>query len=101
MAATAQALKRGGRSSEPIKKEFYNANASKLKKEAESEKEDFKRGGKAKRKHGGKADGKRAHRRADKPHRARGGHTPFTEAATVKGRPGAKYDGAPSTKQDD
>jgi hypothetical protein len=101
---------KGGKGLEAIPEHrFYNAEDSKVHEEADDEKPDFKRGGKAKkkpaRKRGGKAEGQRPQRRADKPRRARGGgsggHSPFTKAATVEGRPGGDYDGKPSTREDD
>ncbi len=74
-------------------------------KEASEEKETFKRGGAAKhkkRKHGGHVDGEKPHMRLDK--RAAGGkvggHSPFSHAATVKGRPGGEYDGQPDKEAD-
>ncbi len=68
-------------------------------KEAEEDKDSFKRGGRAKkRKDGGKAEGHKPMHRLDK--RASGGkvggHSPLTMAAKVEGRPGGKYDGGDS-----
>ena len=110
-----KARARGGKSSEPIKKDFYNAEDSAAHDETEQKEESFKRGGtirkpKAKRKRGGavrrglRADGQRARPRADKPRRARGGeasHSPLTKAADTEGRPGGDYEGKPTTREDD
>lgn len=61
---------------------LYNAAGSPEAHEAEDEVDDFKKGGKArKRKDGGKAEGKAAKERGDRKPRAKraaGGHTPFT-----------------------
>jgi hypothetical protein len=67
----------------------YNAKGSPEIKEAENEKEGFKKGG-AKKKEGGHAEGKKPHKRLDKA--ARGGHikkhaaggSPFSSAAARK-----------------
>jgi hypothetical protein len=88
-----------------VDEDFYNAEHSPLRKEAETDKESFARGGrKRKRKRGGRAAGKRPRQRADKPRRASGGraaHSPLTRAADIDGRPGGDYDGKPSSREDD
>lgn len=82
----------------PKDEQDYTPGNVKEMKEAKSEKDDFKKGGHVKkRKHGGHVEGKKPMHRMDK--RARGGsvggHSPFTKAASVEGRPGGKYDGSP------
>src|SRR5271167_3122211 len=72
--------------------------------ESKDETDSFKRGGKAKkRKAGGHVDGKKPAMRLDK--RASGGrmsgHSPFTKAASIEGRPGGKYDGSASNDRED
>lgn len=71
-------------------------------KEADDEKDSFKKGGAMKRKKGGSVEGKKAHARLDK--RASGGrmsgHSPLSSASSVKGRPGGSYDGE-TDKSDD
>ena len=72
-------------------------------KEAEDEKDSFKKGGHVKkRKKGGKVEGHKPHRRLDK--RASGGrmtgHSPLSHAANVKGRPGGDYDGKTDPSDD-
>ena len=87
-----------------VEQDFYNAERSPTKKEAESSEDSFKRGGHkkvAKRKRGGKVDGRRGHSRADKPRRARGGHSPLTAAAQVKVRDGMDENGAETSRYGD
>lgn len=78
-------------------------------KEAEDEKDSFKKGGHVKkRKKGGHVDGKKEHHRLDKCHhmarakggRMAGGHSPLTMASKVKGRPGGDYDGETDASDD-
>lgn len=66
----------------------YNAQGSKEVGEIMDDKESFKKGGRTKKKHGGKAEGKKAHHGLDREPRASGGrtkgHSPFTEARNTK-----------------
>ncbi|MGO8916211.1 MAG: hypothetical protein ACLQJR_09915 [Stellaceae bacterium] len=93
-----------------VEQDFYDGEHAPARKEAESDKESFARGGSnarlkpGKRKRGGRAAGKRPRVRADRPRRAGGGraeHSPLTMAAEVEGRPGGHYDGKPSNREDD
>jgi hypothetical protein len=87
-----------------VEQDFYNAERSPAKKEAESSEDSFKRGGHkkvAKRKRGGKVDGHRTHQRADRPRRVRGGHSPLTAAAHVKARDGMDESGAEQSRHGD
>lgn len=92
-----------------VKNVPYDAQGSAAEKEAEDERDGFKHGGyrkpKAKkRKSGGKAEGRSARARADKPRRAAGGrapHSPLSAAASPRMRPGLDSSGAPSSAQDD
>lgn len=84
------------------KQEGYTPKDVPVVKEAEDEKDSFKKGGRMKRAKGGRAEGKKPHHRLDK--RASGGrmsgHSPLSSAASVKGRPGGDYDGS-TDKEDD
>ncbi len=72
-------------------------------KEAESEKDSFKKGGKVKKRaSGGCVEGRASGGRLDK--RASGGRmggsSPLSSAANVKGRPGGKYEGSTDSSDD-
>jgi len=87
-----------------VEQDFYNAERSPAKKEGENSQDSFKRGGHkrvAKRKRGGKVEGRRGHQRADKPRRARGGHSPLTAASQVKVRDGMDESGAEASRYGD
>src|SRR5258707_433268 len=93
-----------GREEPKDEQDYTPANVKEMK-EAKDEKDSFKKGGHVakKRKHGGHVDGHKPAHRMDK--RARGGrmsggHSPFSMAENVKGRPGGKYDGT-TDKEDD
>lgn len=93
---------RGGKTGEPevpgsgetakTHPQKYDAQGSEEVKEVEDEKESFKKGGKTMKK-GGVAEGKKAHHRPDRKHRASGGRTggsPYTEAHNLKGPESSK-----------
>jgi len=68
------------------KTQVYNAKGSHEVSEAEDESPDFKKGGRAKRKAGGLAEGGKAMMRGDKKsrhHRAMGGKTPYSSGHNV------------------
>ncbi len=69
------------------KVQHYNAQGSEAEKEADDEKDGFKRGGKPKKKfsHGGKAEGKEPKKRLDRKSRASGGRSPYTTAGKDSG----------------
>ena len=77
---------KGGKAEKELKAKkgpetLYDGQGSPEAKEEEDEKDEFKKGGHLKRKHGGKAEGKEAKERGDrKPRhkRAAGGRTPFS-----------------------
>src|ERR1700723_2383519 len=89
---------RGGKTGEPEvsdsgdtakeKAQEYNAQGSEEAKEVLHDKDGFHQGGKAQaKKHGGKAEGHKAHHRLDRKPRAadaRAGKSPFTEARSLK-----------------
>lgn len=86
---------RGGRAQSV---NMYNAKGSPEEKEAEDEAEDFHKGGKAKRKHGGHAEGEAAMHRADRMPRGKravGGATPALAKGgrTHEGHGGHHHDG--------
>ena len=85
------------------KTEGYTPKDVSVVKEADSEKDSFKKGGKVKKRaKGGKVDGGKPHHRLDK--RASGGrmggHSPLSSASSVKGRPGGSYDGQTDSADD-
>lgn len=85
------------------KTEGYTPKDVPVVKEADSEEDSFKKGGKVKKhKKGGKVEGEKSHKRLDK--RASGGrmggHSPLSSASKVAGRPGGDYDGG-EDKSDD
>lgn len=82
----------------------YNAQGSAAEAEAKDEKSRFKRGGRARRKRGGKVDGRRARHRADKPRRSggrTGGASPLSSAAAVEPRHGMDESGAEKDRYGD
>lgn len=85
-----------------VKGHVYSGAGSPAAEEAEDKKDEFKRGGHAKKKHGGKVDGHKGHHRGDKrPRHASGGRvkSPLSGAASVKARSGFA-EGSPD-KEDD
>lgn len=84
------------------KVEGYTPKDVSVVKEAEDEKDSFKKGGRMKRAKGGRAEGEKPHHRLDK--RASGGRmsggSPLSSAASVKGRPGGSYDGQVDKESD-
>jgi len=90
--ASRSAKNKEGRSNKIAAGNVYNAKGSPEMSEAEDEKADFKKGGKAKKhKHGGHAEGKMAKERGDKKprghKRAAGGRAPYTSGHNLKAAP--------------
>ena len=86
------------------KMNVYNAKGSPEEHEADDESPEFKKGGRAKRKDGGKAEGHMAKMRADKKprhHRAMGGKTPYSSGHAVSDKESSGASGHESERPGD